>query len=94
MSAQIGNHLLKALDIVVMHVALVFVKSICDYRLLFLQRTTEPLIVDLCERLTFNFVFQTWTFGVIESTLRTPENRILGFCVEYDAIKVEKCGFE
>jgi hypothetical protein len=38
-------------------------------------------------------VFQTWTFRMIEPTLRAPEYSILGLGVEYYTIKVEECGF-
>ncbi len=59
-----------------------------------LERTAEPLVVDLGQRLSFDRIFQARPVRVVPAELASPEAGVLRFRIEDDPVQVEKCGFE
>ena len=94
MTMQGINQRLEARDIVVAHLLLIVVQTAGDAILLSQQRTREPTVINLRERLTFYLMLQTRVLGMILTADPSPEYSILRLGVEHHAVEIKKSSFK
>ena len=91
---EVADELLKACNKIIVHLRLIIIETAGDIVALRQQRPTEPTVVYLCKRLTFDLVFQPRMLGMILSADTSPKHRILRLCIKNNAVEVEKCSLK
>ena len=89
MMMECGDEWLEAGDVVIVHLLLVVIQTGGDAVLLRQQRTREPAVVNLRQRLPLDLVFQSWVLGMILTADAAPKHGILRLGVKHHTIKIE-----
>ena len=95
MLAKVGDEVLEACDVVVVHVALEVVELTGNLFPDARHVGTRKMAVEyLKQGRTLDLLFEARVLRVVLTALLAPENIVLGLGVEDDAVEVEKCRFE